>query len=324
MRDGTATSDGTRWARPILVIVSSLVLLLGGCSSDDSSDEAGAGNGASGSTTAPTTAPGAPRPGDTGTGQVELTVLVSNDDSYSAPGIDALVQGLLTIEGVEVIVVAPSDERSGTGGSSTDGPLEVTEVELVSGHPAQAVDGFPADAVRVAIDDLGVEPHVVITGINAGQNLGLIIDISGTVGAARAAAARGVPALATSQGWAGSHDAELEFRVAVSIVIDWVRDNRDALLAGEMPAEVLSLNVPSCGTTPIRGLAEVSPHLEADPADALEVEVDCTSTVPITDLPADDSTATPYDVEAFNNGYATIGEVPAEPVDAEVAAPDEG
>lgn len=321
----TSTLGTTRWRRGLLAVVASLLLVMAGCSSDDSSSDADstADAGASDTTTDPESATDPTQPADD-TGQEPLVILVSNDDGYSAPGIDALVEGLLAIEGFEVTVVAPADERSGTGGNSTEGPLEVTEVELASGHPAQAVDGFPADAVRVALDDLEVEPHLVITGINAGQNLGPIIDISGTVGAARAAVARGVPALATSQGWAGSTDAELEYRVAVSIIIDWVLDNRDALLAGEVPAEVVSLNVPSCGTDPIRGLAEVAVHLEAVPAEALELEVDCTSTVSISDLPAEDSTDAPYDVGAFNNGYATLGPVPDEPVPAEDVTADEG
>ena len=307
----------SRWWRGAFAAAAAVVILLAGCIGDVTAAGATETTATADTTTADTTGNEGSQPDDGERGPEQLHILVSNDDSYAAPGIDALVEGLLTIEGVEVTVVAPADERSGTGGSSTEGPLEVTEVELASGHPARAVDGFPADAVRVAIDDLGIEPHVVITGINAGQNLGPIIDISGTVGAARAAVARDVPALATSQGWEGSHDAELEYRTAVSIVIDWVQDNRDALVAGEMPVEVLSLNVPSGVGAAIRGLAEVEPDLEVDPGEALAVDVDCTSTVAITDLPSD--------VAAFNHGYATIGVVPDEPaVTTDAGADDEG
>lgn len=306
------TSDVRRpnLSRRVLAASAALVFILAGCSddSDDSADNATEVT----TTTVPdessdTSTGDTNGDDDTGTGDREtLRILVSNDDSYSAPGIDALVEGLRTLDDVELIVVAPADERSGTGGNTTDGPLETTEVETASGYPAQAVDGFPADTIRVAIDELGVEPHLVITGINAGQNLGPIIDISGTVGAARAAVARDIPALATSQGMEGSHDAELHFEIAVSIIVDWVRDNRDALLAGDLPVEVLSLNVPSCGSTPIRGLAEtIEPDFAAEGADALRVDVDCTSEVPITDLDGD--------VEIFNNGYATMGVVPSEP-----------
>lgn len=292
-----------------------LALVLAGCS-DDSSD-----NGATDTTAASTTVADGGTPadenGDDGTGDREtLRILVSNDDSYAAPGIDALVEGLLTIDDVEVIVVAPDDERSGTGGNFTEGPLEVAEVELASGHPAQAVDGFPADSIRVAIDELDVDPHLVVTGINDGQNLGPIIDISGTVGAARAAVARDVPALATSQGSSESPDADLHYDIAVSIVLDWVRDNRDALLAGEMPVEVLSLNVPSCDGAPIRGLAEdIEPDFEAPGPDALLADIDCSTDVPVSDLSGD--------VEVFNHGFATLGVVPDEPFRAPTATPAE-
>lgn len=293
----------------MLIATAMFALLLAGCS-DDSTTVSADDTEASVTTSTVAGDINTDTTGDTtaeGAGEREtLRILVSNDDSYSAPGIDALVEALRNLPDVEVTVVAPADERSGTGGQSTEGPLEVTDVETASGYPAQAVDGFPADSIRVAIDELDVEPHVVITGINSGQNLGPIIDISGTVGAARAAVERDIPALATSQGMEGSHDAELQFTIAVSIIIDWVSDNRASLLAGEMPAEVLSLNVPSCGSTPIRGLAEdVEPDPEAPGPDALRADIDCSSEVPITDLEGD--------VAIFNNGYATMGVVPDEP-----------
>ena len=71
--------------------------------------------------------------------------------------VDTLVTALNTLDDVEVTVVAPLTQQSGQGGKTTEGELEVTDVELASGYPAKAVDGFPADAINVAFDELGAE-----------------------------------------------------------------------------------------------------------------------------------------------------------------------
>jgi 5'-nucleotidase len=141
-------------------------------------------------------------------------------------------------------------------------------------------------------------PHLVIAGANAGQNLGPIIDISGTVGAARAAAQHGIPALAVS---AGLGDP-IDFAGAVSAAITWLREHRDDLLGAEArPVSVVTnINVPTCAAGSVRGEVTVA----ADPTAPTDVAVspaDCTSTAP----------AAATDVPAFHDGFATISEVPA-------------
>ena len=171
-------------ARWLVAVIAALALLVAACS--DSDDE---GGGAGSSTTSTTDAgpPSSPEP------QRQLQILVTNDDGVAAEGIDVVVEALRSIENVKVTVVAPADQRSGTGGQTTEGELEVTDTELASGYPAKAVDGFPADTVRVAIDEMGLEPDVVVSGINEGQNLGPLVDVSGTVGAARGRGRSGRP-----------------------------------------------------------------------------------------------------------------------------------
>jgi 5'-nucleotidase len=229
-----------------------------------------------------------------------LQILVSNDDGYDAEGIDVLVQALSELPDVAITVVAPLTQQSGQGGKSTTGELNVTDVETASGVAATAVEGFPADSIRVAIDELEVEADVVITGINEGQNLGPLVDLSGTVGGARAAVARGIPALATSQGSGDTFDYE----AAVPFIVDWIEEHRDDLVAGEAEVEVHSMNIPSCPEGEVKGLAEVEADLDGDPSGAL-VAQDCT-----TDLTAQDASG---DVEAFNNGWVTLSVLPAEP-----------
>ncbi|MCB1040265.1 MAG: hypothetical protein KDA94_12185 [Acidimicrobiales bacterium] len=274
-----------RWMCRSALVAVALLLPLASCASDGGSDASSAEPGEATTTAAP------PEP---------LHILVSNDDGYDAPGIDALVEGLATLEAVEITVVAPLDQRSGTGGQETEGAVATSEVQTLSGHPATAVDGFPSDTIRVAIDEQGLEPDLVITGINAGQNLGPLVDVSGTVGAARAAVARGIPALATSQGTAG----ELDYDAAVPMILDWVEAHRASLLAGDAAVDVTNLNVPSCTEGEVRGLLEVPADLDGDVAAALAGQ-DCTSTVEEGSLDGD--------VVAFTNGFATIDVLAATP-----------
>ncbi len=141
-----------------------------------------------------------------------LRILVTNDDGVAAEGIDAVVEALLADPDNEVVVSAPSGNRSGsgdmTGPSARCGDLSVDATTTLSGYAATAIDGCPADCVNYALSELyaaGAPPHVVISGINEGQNVSELVatELSGTVGAAKTAARRGVPALALSQGTPG-------------------------------------------------------------------------------------------------------------------------
>jgi 5'-nucleotidase len=274
---------GPRWSGRVVAAAVAVSLVNAACGDDGD----GAGTPQSGEREATTTeAPAAE----------VLKVLVTNDDGVGAEGIDVLVTALARLDGVETTVVAPADEQSGTGGRSTTGPVEATPAQTAGGHDATAVDGFPSDAVRVAFDELGVEPDVVVSGINEGQNLGAIVEISGTVGAARTAAREGVPALAVSQGLGDPVD----FDAAAELAVAWIDERRDALLAGEVPVDtVANLNVPSCDTGEVRGMVEVE---TATTADGAYEPVDCASS----------GDGYRDDITAFVNGFAPIADVPVE------------
>ncbi|MCX6524388.1 MAG: 5'/3'-nucleotidase SurE, partial [Actinobacteria bacterium] len=115
-----------------------------------------------------------------------LRILVSNDDGYAAPGIDAVVRALAALPDTEVVVAAPAENQSGSGSKTSEGELQVSEVTTASGYPATSVQGYPADAVNWALDGgMGDLPALVVTGVNAGQNLGSLGNtLSGTIGAA--------------------------------------------------------------------------------------------------------------------------------------------
>ncbi len=179
---------------------------------------------------------------------------------------------------------------------TTDGEVSYSETTTASGYPAVAVDGFPADSVNVALDDLGIDPGLVISGINDGQNNGPLVDVSGTVGAARTAARQGVPALAASQ-QSVEEPGVPDFATGVTFVIDWLEEHLDLIAAGELAAEVESLNIPTCATGSVRGLAEVP--TATDITDRNLGETDCESTL---EDPVDD-------VDAFINGFASLSPV---------------
>lgn len=251
-----------------------------GCSTDDEASEPTGGGEETTTTAAAATDPDLP------------TVLVTNDDGVGSDGIDALVNALEDRGDVEVVVVAPLENQSGSGGRTTDGELVVTDTETISGHPAKAVDGFPADSVVWALGEGGVEPDLVVSGINDGQNVGPLVDISGTVGAARQAVQLGVPALATSQGLGEPAD----FPSGVEATMAWLDDHIDAVVAGELGTDgIISINIPTCTTGEIQGTVEV-PVAVNSTADL--TKVDCTSEVEPTD-----------DVTAFVNGWTSVTEL---------------
>lgn len=241
--------------------------------------------------------------GGDGAGAAEpevLRILVTNDDGVGGAGIDAVVAGLETLPDVEVTVVAPAEDRSGTSDSVTDPPPDGTDAALVGGHEAVAVAGLPADSVNHALDEVLTErPHVVVSGINLGQNLGPVVFASGTVGAARTAARRGIPALAVSQGLADT----IDYRPGVELTLDWVTEHRDDLVDGEVETDTIAnLNVPSCPTGEVRGVVEVV-SAAADDVRSFDT-VDCTST----------ATGPSTDIDGFLIGYATLAEVPLDAV----------
>lgn len=300
-----------------MVVLSSVIALFaaGAAScSDGSSDSAAKADGASDEYSPAMAAEGdaadIAADGGTSNGDVRpLRILVSNDDGYDAPGIDALVRALAAMPDTEVVVSAPATQQSGTASSVTEGELTASEKTTLSGHPVHVVEGTPADSVNWALDGgIDFEPDLVITGINAGQNLGLIADrISGTIGAARAGTAHGIPALATSLGGESVETVNdpvdiPAFEIAAAYVAEWVKEHRDDLISGDHLREhamLENLNVPLCSEGNPRGLARV--ELSESGENSISPQ-DCTSVVP---QPEDD-------INAFINGFVTLSSVPLE------------
>jgi 5'-nucleotidase len=130
-----------------------------------------------------------------------VLILLTNDDGIGAEGLHAIRRELAALDGVEVRVIAPHANRSGTARSITaHSPIWVEEVELDDGTTGFATEGTPVDCVRFAdLGLLGARPDLVVSGINHGSNLGDDVTYSGTVAAAFEGLVLGLPSLALSQ-----------------------------------------------------------------------------------------------------------------------------
>jgi 5'-nucleotidase len=124
----------------------------------------------------------------------KLIALLTNDDGIEAKGLKALKKEISKI--AKVWVVAPDREQSGTSHSLTmSRPLRMNK----TAERAYAIDGTPTDAVMVAFHKvLKRKPHILISGINAGPNLGDDVTYSGTVAAAIEGTILGIPSIAVS------------------------------------------------------------------------------------------------------------------------------
>ncbi len=172
-----------------------------------------------------------------------MRILLSNDDGYLAPGIVRLAKALRTI--ADVTVVAPDRNRSGASNSLTlENPIRATQVE----PGVIAVDGTPTDCVHLAITGfLDHEPDMVISGINAGSNMGDDVIYSGTVAAAMEGRFLGLPAMAVSL--AGERLAHYD--TAAQVVMQLLAKIKNHKLPVDT---ILNVNVPDVPLEQLRGI----------------------------------------------------------------------
>jgi 5'-nucleotidase len=141
--------------------------------------------------------------------QPASTLLLTNDDGWDAPGLEALRQAAMGFG--HALVIAPSGPLSGCAHRvTTHGAIAVTRL----GDDRMSVSGTPADCVRLALHHLAPGLRWVLAGINAGGNLGADVYHSGTVAAVREGALYGLPGIAVSQ------------YLARGRPVDWVRAAR--------------------------------------------------------------------------------------------------
>ncbi|MBN1553639.1 MAG: 5'/3'-nucleotidase SurE [Phycisphaerae bacterium] len=172
-----------------------------------------------------------------------MFLLLSNDDGITAPGLSALVGAVRDLG--DVAIAAPDSPQSAMAHSITlHQPLTVKRVALmnVGGIEGMAIDGRPADCVRLAVRNLLPQtPDVVLSGINAGANVGVNVFYSGTVAAAAEGAMFGIPSVAFSlamENGRGNPEAFQEAAKHCRRVLDGL------LQRGLPPGELVNVNIP--------------------------------------------------------------------------------
>ena len=174
-------------------------------------------------------------------------VLLTNDDGIDAAGLWALYEALAPDHAVTV--VAPDRERSAVGhGITLHEPLRSTVTRRNGCPGAVSVSGLPADCIKLALDQLVPSaPDLVIAGINPGANVGININYSGTVAAAKEAALAGIPSLAVSLAVDGSGGTPEGFLRAAHLV----RQLAERVLEEGLPyGTFLNVNIPIGGIAP--------------------------------------------------------------------------
>ncbi|KAA5545159.1 5'/3'-nucleotidase SurE [Roseiconus nitratireducens] len=171
-----------------------------------------------------------------------MRILLTNDDGVFAPGLAALEQQLRHLG--EVFVIAPATEQSGVSHSITYlTPLVGKSIHRDGRHWAWAVEGSPADCVKLAIAELLRDEPVdlVVSGINNGLNAGINVLYSGTVAAAIEGAFFGTTSVAVSL----EYDPDADFQSAAVIakkIVAGIARTADA------KGKLFNLNIPTAAT----------------------------------------------------------------------------
>ena len=162
-----------------------------------------------------------------------MTLILTNDDGIDAPGIRALKKA---VNGKDVIIAAPKDHLSGCGHQvTTTQPIHVQR----RSNCEYAIAGTPADCVRISLTHICQNIKFVISGINAGGNMGVDAYISGTVAAVREAAIHGIPGIAVS------HYRKGKLNVDWDVAAQWTAQVLADLLNRELqPGTFWNVNLP--------------------------------------------------------------------------------
>ncbi len=164
-----------------------------------------------------------------------MKIVITNDDGIDARGLDTLYQCVRQLG--EIVIVAPQHAQSGIAHRvTTRDPIRINQLE----PNRHSVDGTPADCARIALKVIAPGAGWLISGINAGANLGSDVYNSGTVAAAREAAILGYRAIAVSQYIAKDQ------KVDWSITGDCARPVLQMLLSRDLaPGHFWNVNLPS-------------------------------------------------------------------------------
>src|SRR3984885_10089960 len=182
-----------------------------------------------------------------------VRILLTNDDGIYAPGLRALLPELRKVG--QVTVVAPATEQSAVGHSvPLTAPLIVQEILDDERQPiGWAVEGRPADCVKLALRELLSEPpDLLVSGLNAGSNAGINVLYSGTVAAAIEGAFFKCTSIACSLDYTRARP--LDFARAAGLA----RQVVEQLVARRpTPGTLFNVNIPDFDKGPVRGVRTV-------------------------------------------------------------------
>jgi 5'-nucleotidase len=186
-----------------------------------------------------------------------MRILITNDDGIHAPGLkvlEAIARGLSD----DIVIVAPSEEQSGTGHSLTlTRPVRLRRM----GEQRFAVTGTPTDSVMMALNEVMKDgpPDLILSGVNRGANLGEDVTYSGTVSAAMEGALAGVRSIALSQVYRKEGMGDY---APWEVAEKWGPLACGALLVAPWaPRTLVNINFPAVAPDAVKGIKVVSQGL---------------------------------------------------------------
>lgn len=179
---------------------------------------------------------------------MEKLILVTNDDSVNAKGIQSLVKIASTLG--RVVVVAPDKPQSGMGHAITlSDPIRLNRVWMFGDVEAYSSSGTPVDCVKLAIYEvLERKPDLVLSGINHGENSSTNVLYSGTMSAAIEGAMEGLPSIGFSLSDFSSEADFMQYEAYVSRIIS------KALKEDFPKFTCLNVNIPNVPASDISGI----------------------------------------------------------------------
>ncbi len=187
-------------------------------------------------------------------------ILLTNDDGINAPGLVAMHKALSRVGRVTVAAPATNQSAAGHGLTTGGNPIFVTTWTDDGGSVWHSITARPATCVSLALENLLSDtPDIVVSGSNHGANLGLVTYYSGTVGAAREAAFRGIPAIAVSVQVGSPMDFESAAEFTAHLVEKYLKEKLP-------PQTFINVNYPALPKDQVKGVKIGSLSTKASPS----------------------------------------------------------
>lgn len=252
-----------------------------------------------------------------------LRILLTNDDGWDAPGIRAVYAELAKV-GHDITVVAPKAKQSGVGGAVTYSGSLMVETADTSEFPEYAgakvttigagpsgKGGTPSDCVAFALSNVyaeGEAPDLVVSGTNVGQNTSLVVNHSGTMGAAISALGAGIPAIAISAEKASDYEpekaGETDYPGAAAYLAGFIEQIAPRIVESQdLPGDIgVNINYPMNAP---KGVMVVD-FADSDPFEVTYTRAGDTSEYKIEDRSVGDQENLSIDTGALYQGFVTV------------------